>query len=186
MKILILILITLITSAGLSYVNNREEGITNLRFRLNFYDEGAETQGIADAIKLYNRYSSSFYNTAGFEGLSEIPAAPLLKRRLVKDINMLKGDGLLMVFDRDRADIRNISFINREVAIAYTEEMWLMNLQDMKKRKPVFSIKASVIKGRYLLHKEPLYDKGPKWVIHEVDVYPEDEDIPGLNIKPVI
>jgi hypothetical protein len=144
MKSIILIALAVIAGLSASFFINRDEEILNLRYRLNLYDRAKETADIEKAVELYNKYSASFYNTAGYiEGLSEIPAAPLVKRRLFKDINMLKGDGFIMVFDKDKIEVKKISFLNREAAAAETDEVWMVSLQDIDTRKPVYNVKAS-------------------------------------------
>jgi hypothetical protein len=107
MKHIILIVLAVITGFSAAFFINRDEAVMNLRHTLNLYDRAEETDYIKKAVELYNKYSASFYNTAGYiEGLGEIPAAPLVKRRLFKDINMLKGDGLILVFDKDRHEVK--------------------------------------------------------------------------------
>jgi len=155
---------------------------------VHIYDREKEGRDIGDAIAQYNRNSASFYNSAGFPaGLEEIPAAPLIKRRLFKDINALKGDGLVLVFDRDRTEITDIVFLNRQTAVAKTLEIWAIDLQDIRTREPVFNMKALEVKVRYLLHKEEFPDaEEKKWIIYSVDVYPGDETIPDLDTASVL
>jgi len=163
---------------SLSFINN-EKALENVRFNLHLYDDRRETDSISAAIMQYNKNSASFYNSAGFlAGLEEIPTTPLLKRRLFKDINMLKGDGLVMVFDKDRVTIRRVYLRNRLYSVAETEEVWAISLQDVRTRQPLFNLKASQVKVRYQLYK----DKG-RWMIFDVDVYPVDEAIPAVDIK---
>jgi hypothetical protein len=162
MKHIILIVLAVITGFSAAFFINRDEAVMNLRHTLNLYDRAEETDYIKKAVELYNKYSASFYNTAGYiEGLGEIPAAPLVKRRLFKDINMLKGDGLIL-------------------------EVWMVSLQDIDTRKPEFNVKASVVKVRYMLHKEPFPEEKEQWIIYRVDVYPEDEEVPQWSIEPVL
>jgi hypothetical protein len=171
----------------LSFINNQHDGIENARFYLGLYDREQEIEAIHRAVLDYNKYSSSFYNTGGYlEGLGDIPAAPLVKRRHFQDINILKGDGLVMVFDRDRLETKNIFFIDRKLAVAETEEVWAISLQEFDSRKPVFNAKALTIRARYLFRKEKNQADGYRWIAHEVDVYPEDEHVPALNLKPVL
>jgi hypothetical protein len=174
-------------SLGLSLFSSGRDAFQNAAFNLSPEKRGKEAQLIESAIKNYNKYATTFYNTGDYiRGLTEIPADALLKKRLVQDINMLKNDGLVMVFDRDRVTLRDVSFRNRQFAVAVTEEVWLIALQDTYTRKPVFNVKGSEIKVRYLLRKEEFHKQGEKWIIHEADVYPGAETVPELNVLPVL
>ncbi|MDT8316475.1 MAG: hypothetical protein RQ824_00600 [bacterium] len=160
-----------------------------MSFKLGLYDQKSEEEEVKMAVKQYNINSAQFYNTAGEDksALPIIPAAPLLKRRLFKDINTLKKDGLLIVFDRDRDEFLNIYFPRRDLAVAETREVWAMVLQDVKTREPRTTVKAESVKVRYVLKKEAYSRLGLVWVVYEADVYPDDERaIPPLNIKPVL
>ena len=171
-----------ITVLVLSFAQHGKEGFENLAFTLHASDREGDRKMIRDAVHAYNRYSARFYSVGGTaEGLNEIPAAPLLKRRLFKDITMLKRDGLVMVFDRDREEFRKVYFTARNTAVAETDEVWFVALQDLKTRKSVLGVKAGEIKARYILRREL---RG--WIIYEVDVYPASEDIPLLDRSPAL
>jgi hypothetical protein len=62
----------------------------------------------------------------------------------------------------------------------------MVSLQDIDTRKPEFNVKASVVKVRYMLHKEPFPEEKEQWIIYRVDVYPEDEEVPQWSIEPVL
>ncbi|MDH3976638.1 MAG: hypothetical protein OEV42_20435 [Deltaproteobacteria bacterium] len=175
-------LVALVLSAAV----NRPTATSALKFNVGLGIKG-DIEEIEGAVKQYNINSASFYNTAGLvAGLEEIPAAPLLKRRLFKDINMLKRDGLVMVFDRDRHEVKNIEFLRADLAAVETEEVWAVNLQEAESRKPLSSIKASHAKVRYILKKEPFYDRGIMWVIYDADLYSPGEEVPQLNRQSVL
>ena len=171
----------------LSIIHSGSSAIENFRFNQNLKDFGKERDAVTLAIKQYNINSADFYNTGGDKGgLDDIPAAPLLKRRLFKDINMLKEDGLVMVFDRDRDEIKRIYFPERNIAVAESVEVWAMALQEVKSRDLVYSIKAVEIKVRYILKWELSPQRGQGWVVHHVDVYPIKEDIPEFEMKGLL
>lgn len=186
MKKVSLIISAFFLALLLSAAVNRPIATSALKFNLGL-DMKGEIEEIEGAIKQYNINSASFYNTAGLlAGLEEIPAAPLLKRRLFKDINMLKRDGLVLVFDRDRHDIEKVEFIRADLAVVEADEVWAVNLQEAESRKPVSSIKASHVKVRYILKKEPFYNRGIMWVIYDADLYPPDEEVSQLNRQSVL
>jgi hypothetical protein len=185
MKYRLLLPLSLILALACSFLNNSPGALEHALFALSGRE--AERDRIAASIRQYNRNSASFYSSGGLlAGLDEIPASPYVKRRLFKDITMLKGDGLVMVFDRDRVEVTDIEFINREYAVARTRELWAVGLQDMATRKPVFSVKASRVRARYVLHREDFPGMGETWVVYEVDVYPEDEPVPPLATEPAL
>lgn len=187
MKTGYLILISLLLAVAASAAFIRDGALDNLLFRAGLFDRERESKAIDAERGQYNAVSSAFYGTAGefTAGLDEIPAAPMLKRRLFKDINMLKGDGLVMVFDRDRDELKRVYFINRDLAVAEAEEVWGVNIQDVKTRRPVYNLKAVDVKVRYLFHREPFRGKGKRWIAHKVDVYPMDQEIPEFEMKTV-
>ena len=181
-----LIIFSAVISILFSAINNQNGILENLRFNLRL-DRQEEIASIKAAVEQYNTNSAGFYNSAGLlAGLEEIPAAPLLKRRLFKDINMLKGEGLVVVFDKDAVEVTDVLFDNRDFAEVRTIEVWAISLQDRRTRKPVFNVKALEINVRYLFYKGRLRDEEKRWIVYEVDVYPEDEEVPELNIKPAI
>lgn len=188
MKTLLISISAAILALSLSFFYNGGGAWGNMIFRLNLQDQQSEEDLVRAAIKQYNINSATFYNIAGElpAGLNEFPATPLIKRRIFKDIGMLKGEGLLMVFDRDRDEIKRIYFPRRDLAIAESREVWGVVLQDVKTREPQTTVKAVEVKVRYTFHKEPFLNQGLKWLAHHVDVYPIDEDIPGPNIEPVL
>ncbi len=187
MKLIYISALALVAALSITFLNNIDGAVANFKFFASLNDRKSEVESIETAVERYNRVSASFYNSAGsIAGLNEIPAAPFLKRRFFKDINMLKRDGLVMVFDRDSTEIKRTYFINRDLAVAESEEVWAIALQDASTRKPVVGLKAVEVRVRYLFHKEHFLKEGRIWVAREVDVYPEGEDIPELNVKPVL
>lgn len=176
-------LIAVLLAVTLSFVNNGLASWGNMMFRLDLFDRQAEKELVREEVRQYNAVSASFYSTAGEStaGLDVIPAAPLLKRRLYKDINMLKADGFVMVFDRDRTDIRRIYFPERDLSAAEVDEVWAVSLQDLKSRKSVFNVKAVEVRVRYLFRKQPFLKSGKRWIAYAVDVYPEGEAVPEFS-----
>ena len=160
----------------------------NLKFHIGLFDKKGETEAVKAAVREYNGIGAAFYSTAAdaIQGLDYIPASRLLKRRFFLDINQLKTEGLLMVFDRDREAVTNVSFLNRELAVVETEEVWAIALQKARTREMVFNVKAYESRGRYLLHKEEYNKMNDIWVVYQIDVYPKNEDIPKLDFEPAL
>ena len=180
-------LVVAFTAALFASALHNPEASDHLRLHLSGSLKAKEKQAVEEAVVQYNKLASSFYNTAGYMvGLEDIPATQLLKRRIFKDINMLKGDGLVLVFDRDSLQVKKIDFSSRNVALAETEEVWAVAFQALDTRKPVFDVKATEMTVRYLLHREQFLDKGKRWIVYEVDVYPKGEPVPERNVKPAL
>lgn len=188
MKTLKIFITAILLAAIISFLSNGPGAWSNMLFRLNLNDKEVERAAVKASVKQYNINSAGFYNTGGdvLAGLAEIPAGQMLKRRHFKDINMLKEDGFLMVFDRDRVEVTRVYFPRRDIAIAETSEVWAVVLQEFESRKPVFNVKAVEVKARYRFHKETFLKQGLKWIAQNVDVYPFGDDVPELNIKTVL
>lgn len=178
----------LLAAICLSFFHNRPDSLENLLFHIHLFDERNEREAVNKAILQYNTNCAAFYSSGGLlAGLEEIPAAPLIKRRLFKDINVLKSDGLVMVFDKDQLEVKSVVFHTADVASAETFEVWAVALQEIDTRKPVFNLKAVEVKVRYVLHKEPFPPGGERrWIIYRVDVYPKAERIPDLTVIPAL
>lgn len=181
-RFVFLLCLSMVAAVVLSMWQNRQTVLDGRLFgMLRNSGEGAP-DGITNAVRQYNQYSALFYNTGGsVKGLDEIPAAPLLKRRLFKDITMLKRDGLVMVFDRDRESVERITFLSAGRAVAESRETWFVTLQDLGTRKPLFSVKAIEVRARYHLVREP---RG--WIIYRSDVYPLSEEVPPFEPVPAL
>jgi hypothetical protein len=187
MKATKIIMLSLFIATASSFLANKENAVDNLKFHLSSEYRQHEIDDIKSAVEQYNTNSASFYNSAGFlAGLEEIPAAPLIKRMIFKDITMLKGDNLVMVFDKDLVEFDDVKFISRELAVAHTHEVWAVMLQKMDTRKPSSTIKGVEINVRYALYKGSLRGEDPHWIIFEVSVFPKGVEIPALNIEPVL
>jgi len=188
MKNKLLIPAALAIAFAVSAVHNGRAAFPILLSPLGVVEEQRAIDDIIMSIKQYNKNSAGFYSTAGdsLEGLAVIPASQLLKRRLFQDINMLKRDGLVMVFDLDSQKVKHSRLLNRTTATATTEEVWAIALQDVQTRKPLSNVKAITVSVRYLLHYELNSTGNATWVIYEADVYPKGETVPDLNIERVL
>lgn len=187
MKNLYIIIFSLLIALLSAYFENGRDAAYSFRFHTSSDLKEKEAVDIKKAVAQYNTNSASFYSSAGFlAGLEEIPAVPLLKRMLFKDITMLKGQNLVMVFDKDSVEFDEVRFLNSEIAVAHTREVWGVMLQKMDTRKPISTVKGVEVNVRYSMYKGSLRGEEPRWLIFEVAVYPKDEEIPELNIKPAL
>lgn len=176
-----IVLFALACAVALSFAHNLPGAPANLLFHLHVGRSG-ETARIGLAIKQYNKASAGIYATGGLlDELNVIPAAPLLKRALFQDINILRDNGHLMVFDLDSQKVERVDFINRGFALAVTKEVWGVTVQDFYTRKWITTIKGSEVRARYQLRKE----KG-QWIVHQLEVFPAKWEVPAPNVKPLL
>jgi hypothetical protein len=143
----------------------------------------AEEAQLRRLVRTYNAATQGSYATAGLavEELAVIPAYNLEKRRIYKDINLLRLSGKMVVFDKDKETIEKVTFVNRDEAFVTTSEMWVMVLQDFATRRKLTNLKASQVQCRYHL----LYHEGV-WKVERAEVFPVDEKLPPLNVRPVL
>lgn len=179
--------IAAVTAVLLSALNSMPDSIDNFLFHVPGR-AGRDIESVRTAVSQYNKNTAGFYASGGMSraGLDVITASQMLKRRIFQDINMLKRDGLLMIFDQDRDEITDISFLDRNTAVVKSKEVWALVLQDAATREPVSNIKAGALRVRYLLHREPYAARKHAWVVYEADVYGAADAIPELNMKPVL
>jgi hypothetical protein len=103
------------------------------------------------------------------------PAQNLIKRKIFLDIRLNQEAELVLVTDRDRSDVRHITFLDPDHAWAVVDEAWFMQYQNAATRRPVSGKKANFITVRYLLNKT-----GGKWLVTEYDVYGRNDRIPPV------
>jgi hypothetical protein len=145
--------------------------------------KGKEIEQIRKAVRTYNSSTQGVYATAGLavDELAVIPATGQEKRRIYKDVNMLRTANLMVVFDKDKEVVEQVSFLDRTRAVAVTDEVWVLVLQEFTTRRKITNLKASQIRCRYhLLH----YDG--TWSVARVEVFPAEEALPSLNYRPAL
>ncbi|MEF9426676.1 MAG: hypothetical protein L0956_05720, partial [Candidatus Mariimomonas ferrooxydans] len=145
-----------------------------LRFHLNLYDTATEEKTIEDTLRLFNKHFATFFNTGGnLGGLNEFPAANLIKRRIVQEINEWTKNNQILVYDRDIFEIEQTVFLSPERAVTVAQEVWFLNVQNKQDRKEKSGVKASPIRIRYFLKK-----LDSRWRVIEYEVFGKDNDIP--------
>ncbi len=175
------LLIALTVATALSFFQNLPDAPANLLFHAHVGRE-KELARIQQTIRQYNKASAGVYDTAGVkEELNVMPAAPLLKRALFQDINILRNNGQLMVFDLDSQKVEKVDFITKDFVLAVTREVWGVVVQDYYTRKRLTNVKATEVKARYHLRRE-----NKQWIVHDVEVFPAAADIPEPNFKPAL
>ncbi len=161
----------------LSFFAN-SNALMNLRFHLGLYDIPAEEKQVEDTLKLFNRNFATLFNTGGdlSVALNEFPAANMIKRRVVQEINDWAGNNKVLVYDKDVFEIETIILLSPGRALAVTREVWFLNVQNRENRREKSGVKASPIRVRYFLKKID-----SKWRVIEYEVFGKDDDIPVMN-----
>jgi hypothetical protein len=156
---------------------------TQYRFETGRYDYEQEKAQVASSLKLFSATLAGFYMTGGKvgEGLNIIPAASLIKRRIFMDINMYTNSNVIFVPDRDRAEVRGVTFLSPVHAVAVTDEDWVNVYQDLQTRRPRSGKKFNSITVRYYLKK-----LGGKWVILDYEVHTRGEALPPVPADKVV
>ncbi len=149
------------------------------RFYLGNYDIKGETASVRNTIKLFSASISGFYASGGSpEGLNYFPAEKLIKRRIFMDIDYIKKTGMVLVMDRDKSDVKQITFIGPVHAVAVVDEAWFNEYQDYETRKKLSNKKSNIITVRYFLKK-----MWSKWIVVEYEVYGRDDKIPPVPVE---
>jgi hypothetical protein len=163
-------------------ISNGTEAVGNMVFNLHLVPRGADERRISAAIHQYNSASAGIYLSGGLKDeLNIIPALQLQKRRLFQDVNLLKGDGIVMVFDRDEEKVTRVTFVNPQFALAESEENWAVALKSATTFAPSSNVKGCRVRVRYQMRRA----RG-QWVVDAAEVFPRNETIPEPNVAPVL
>jgi hypothetical protein len=147
------------------------------RFKIGYYDRQAEEAAIQDTLALFRATLAGFYMTGGnVAGLNMFPAEKMLKRNIFKDININLDAGRVLVMDRDRIELKQIVFSDRNHATAVFDETWFMQFQNAGTRRPLSGNKANLITARYFLKK-----MWSRWVVISYEVYGREDILPPVD-----
>lgn len=161
----------------LSFFTNNN-ALMNLRFHLGLYDTPAEEKQVEDTLKLFNRNFATLFNTGGDLSvvLNEFPAANMIKRRVVQEINDWAKNNKVLVYDKDVFELEKIDLLSPGRALALAREVWFLNVQDRENRHKKSGVKANPVRVRYLLKKIE-----NKWRVIEYEVFGEGDTVPEMN-----
>jgi len=148
-----------------------------IKYKVGIFDKAGETQAVRDSIKQFSASIAGFYASGGsIQGLNMFPADNTVKRRIFLDIQINRESGFVLVADRDRSDVKQITFSDTNHASAIVNEAWFMQYQNIGTRKPVSDKKANYLTLRYLFKKI-----GGKWIVMDFDVYGRNDSIPPVQ-----
>lgn len=151
------------------------------RFTIDSEARGQETEAVKDTLKLFHGTLAGFYATGYTAGLTQFPADNLVRRRIFQDIRNWEQAGKILVMDRDKSTVKEISFITPELSMALVDENWYGVYQDLRTRRQISEKKANIIAVRYYLKK-----KWGRWIVFEYEVYPQGEPIPPVTVAQVL
>lgn len=152
------------------------------RFKIGNYNMDEEIAGVKGSIRLFSASIAGFYDSGGIiAGLNMFPAENLVKRRIFQDIRYNQNNGILLVIDRDKSDVKKIIFADPVHAIVIVEEDWFFAYQDYNTRRPLSDKKTNFITVRYFLKK-----MWSRWIVLEYEVYGRDDAISPVPMEKVI
>jgi hypothetical protein len=179
-KNIISFIAAVMTALALSYFFN-EDPLDNLKFHTGLYNTAEEKKVIEMTLKQFNKHFATLFNTGGeLQSLNYIPAANLVKRRIVQELNEWSSNNQVLVYDRDVFEIKNIEILSPKRAVVMANEVWFLNVQNREKRHEKSGVKANPIKVRYILGKHD-----DRWKVIELEVYGKDDSIPPLRTEGV-
>lgn len=141
-----------------------------------------ETEMVKSTIKFFSSTVAGFYATGGIvAGLNIFPAEKAVKHRIFQDIRNWQNTGKVLVMDKDKSTVKNVTFITPDRVIAVVDESWYNVYQDYKTRRPISDKKANLITVRYFLKKQ-----WGKWIVIEYEVYKQGDALPLVPVDRVI
>ena len=152
-KNLVSLTAAVITAFAVSYFLNNDP-LVNFRFHAGIYNTADEEKAVEKTLNEFNRHFATLFNAGGdLSALNFIPAANLIKRRIVQEINEWARNDKVLVYDKDVFEIDEIELYSPVKAVAIATEVWFLNVQSRQKRHEKSGVKASPIKVRYILEK---------------------------------
>jgi len=174
-KNIISIIAGIITAFAISYSTN-EDALKNFRFNAGLYDTKYEEKALENTLKLFNKQFAVLFSTSDVGELKHMPAANLVRRRIVQEIRNWAINDQVLIYDKDFFEIEKIELLSPKRAVVVANEVWFMNVKSRKKRYEKSGDRINQIKVRYILRK-----MGKRWEVIEYEVYGPDDSLPNLN-----
>jgi hypothetical protein len=150
--------------------------VDDMKYQLGLYDSAPDVQEIRDAIELFNRLYARFFATGGnAEGLSEFPAANMVKRRIFQDISNWKSQDKMLAYDKFEVRPTSVELMGPRRAVVVTQEHWSLLAKDIGVTSGEKSSKSLLIQVRYILSKV----RG-RWIVDEFEVFGPNDHLPSL------
>ncbi len=170
------ILLGAVGALALSFFTSAGAG-DNLFFHLGMLDmEPAEREAELTVRRFDNLYVRFYTSGGDLTGLNVFPAANLVKRRIVQDINAWAEQGRILSHDRMSWEVKAVRIIAPDTAIVETDEAWQYIIRDIATGSRTKEEKTNLIKVRYILRSA-----GGKWRVEEYEVFGAGDKLPPLG-----
>ena len=149
----------------------------NLLFHLGMMDMEPAEREAELTVRMFDKLYVRFYTSGGdLTGLNVFPAANLVKRRIVQDINSWAEQGMILSHDRMVFEVKAVRIIGPATAIVETNEIWQYIIRDLVTGSRTKEGKSNLIKVRYILRSS-----GGKWRVEEFEVFGAGDKLPPLG-----
>jgi hypothetical protein len=153
-----------------------DDALYNLSFNLGISDRKPMEEKVIDTVRQFDRMYVALFTSGGdYLSLRGMPAADLLKRRLVQDVNSWSAQGRILSHDRHALNINKVDMISSHMATVETAESWVLILRDRQTGRRMKNQKQNQVRVRYILRE---YDAG--WKVLDFEVYTPESGIPPL------
>ena len=147
--------------------------VDHLKYSLGLWDKEAARKEVLAALDSFTQYYSKFFNTGGdLEGLGVFPAANLVKRRIVQDINAWTDQNLVLVYDKFGFEVESVEVLSPEKSLVVTKESWALMVRQRDNRSIGKGMQSLSMRVRYIFGRE-----AGIWKVQEYEVYTIDDDI---------
>ena len=152
------------------------DSIDNFRFRAGLVDmERMKEELKATVIKFDRKYVALYTSGGDYIHLNDMPAANLLKRWLVQDVNSWSSEGMILSHDRYALNIKDVELLGPDMAAVVTAENWVLLMRNRETGKRTRGQKKNLIRVRYILKRIE-----GAWKVLDFEVYAPEDELPPL------
>lgn len=156
----------------------QDDALSNLRFHTGLADIDAMKAEAEAALRTFDKkYVAIFTSGGDLEYLRDMPAANLVKRRIVQDLNSWTEKGRILSHDRMAFEISDVEIFMPDRASVVTAENWSFLIRDLETGKRISGEGgSSKIRGRYILQR---FEDG--WKVIDFIVYDIADEVPPVE-----
>ncbi len=152
------------------------DAMENYRFHMGSYDAAQVEDELVATVKEFDKLYVNFFTSGGdLSRLHEFPAANLVKRRIVQEINSWSEKDSIFSHDRYMFEIKDVRHFRADRGYVETAESWMYLLRNLNTGKRAKGSKRADIRVRYILYK-----LDGQWRVEDFEVYNIEDDIPAL------
>ncbi len=152
------------------------DAMENYRFHFGSYDTEQVEGELVETVKTFDKLYVKFFTSGGdLSSLHEFPAANLVKRRIVQEINSWSKKDSIFSHDRYMFEIKEVRLVRADMGYVETAESWMYLLRNLNTGKRTKGSKKANIRVRYILR-----NVDSKWRVEDFEVYDNNDDIPPL------